>query len=203
MKYLRASGKRHRLVLDRVVSYPACSQHLDRLGQLASRRDTRTKEQIATWFMRVMIGIMFYQGSIWKVPFPVNGSFEASVRSIAENAAFAFHREIAKNLFIPLLPVLDPVTYFTELFLAISFIVGFLVRPMSVVGMLFVAQLWLGLYHQSEEWPWLYVFLIFVQGFFFVTSGGKSLGLDGLIARSETGRFMGTGFLARLYRAIA
>jgi uncharacterized membrane protein YphA (DoxX/SURF4 family) len=163
----------------------------------------RTSGHIATWFMRVMIGIMFYQGSIWKLPFPVNGGFAASVRSIAENAAFEFHREIAKNVFIPLLPVLDPVTYFTELFLAISFILGFLVRSMAVVGMLFVAQLWLGLYRQPEEWPWLYVFLIFVQGFFFVTDAGKTLGLDGLIARSEAGPFKGSGVLARLYRAIA
>jgi len=34
---------------------------------------------------------------------------------------------------------------------------------------------------------WLYVFPIFVQGFFFVTSASKSLGLDGLIARSKAG----------------
>jgi len=33
----------------------------------------RTKEHLATWLMRVMIGVMFYQGSIWKLPFPVAG----------------------------------------------------------------------------------------------------------------------------------
>ena len=53
--------------------------------------------------------------------------------------------------------------------LAVTFILGFLARPMGVVGMLFAAHLWLGLYRQPEEWPWLYVFLIFVQGFFVVT----------------------------------
>jgi len=163
----------------------------------------RTKEHLATWFMRVMIGAMFYQGSIWKLPFPVAGGFEAALSPIAEHAAFDFHRWIATNIFLPMLPVLDPLVYFTELFLAISFILGFLVRPMSAVGMLFVAQLWLGLYRQPEEWPWLYVFLIFVQGFFFVTSAGKSLGLDGLQARSKTGPFAGTGLVARLYRALA
>ena len=26
----------------------------------------RTNGHLATWFMRVMIGVMFYQGSIWK-----------------------------------------------------------------------------------------------------------------------------------------
>jgi len=163
----------------------------------------RTIGHLATWFMRVMIGIMFYQGSIWKLPFPVNGGFEASLRSIAEYAAFDFHRWIATNVFIPLLPVIDPVTYFIELSFAVAFMLGFLVRPVAVFGMLFVAQLWLGLYRQPEEWPWLYVFLIFVQGFFVVTDAGKSLGLDGLIAQSKAGPFAGNGALARAYRRLA
>ena len=38
-------------------------------------------------------------------------------------------------------------------------------------------------HRQPEEWTWLNVFPIFVQGFFFVTSTCKSLGLDGLLAR--------------------
>ena len=169
------------------------------------RRDPaqRTKEHVATWFMRVMIGVMFYQGSIWKLPFPVAGGFEAATRPIAEYAAFEFHRWIAKNVFLQILPVLDPLTYLTELSLAVCFILGFLVRPMAVVGMVFVTQLWLGLYRQPEEWPWLYVFLIFVQGFFFVTSAGRSLGLDGLIARTQGGPFSGDGFFARAYRKLA
>ena len=81
-----------------------------------------------------------------------------------------------------------------------TFILGFLARPMGVVGMLFAAHLWLGLYRQPEEWPWLYVFLIFVQGFFVVTNAGKSLGLDAVIARKPFGPFAGNRLLARVYR---
>jgi hypothetical protein len=55
--------------------------------------------------------------------------------------------------------------------------------------MLFVTHLWLGLYRQPEEWPWLYVFLIFVQGFFIVINAGKSLGLDAVITRKPFGWF--------------
>jgi hypothetical protein len=163
----------------------------------------RTKEHVATWFMRVMIGIMFYQGTIWKLPFPVNGGFAAATRSIADYAAFDLHKWIATHIFVPMLPVLDPLTYFTELTFAISFMLGFLVRPVAAIGILFVAQLWLGLYREAEEWPWLYVFLMFTQGFFLVTNAGRSLGLDGLIARSRTGPFAGIGIVARIYRAIA
>ena len=50
----------------------------------------RTNGHLATWFMRVMIGVMFYQGSIWKLPFPVAGGFAAALRPIAEYAASVF-----------------------------------------------------------------------------------------------------------------
>jgi hypothetical protein len=86
-----------------------------------------------------------------------------------------------------ILPVLGPLVYLTELSLAVSYILGIFVRPLGVIGMLFAAHLWLGLYRQAEEWPWLYVFLIFVQGFFVVTNAGKSLGLDALIVRKPSG----------------
>jgi len=163
----------------------------------------RTKAHLSTWFMRVMIGAMWFQGSIWKLPLPVSGGFRAALTPIGEYAAFDFHKWIAKNVFIPWLHVLDPIVYLTELSLAIAFILGFLVRPLGVIGMLFVTQLWLGLYLQAEEWPWLYVFLIFVQWFFVVNNAGKSLGLDALIARKPFGLFSGGGVLAQVYRKIA
>ena len=133
----------------------------------------RTMGHLATWFMRVMIGTMWYQGSIWKLPLPVAGEFRAAITPIGEYAAFDFYRWIAKNILMQILPVLGPLVFLTELLLAVSFILGFLVRPLGVIGMLYTALLWLGLYRQPEEWPWLYVFLIFVQGFFVVTNAGK------------------------------
>ena len=163
----------------------------------------RTREHLATWFMRVMIGAMWFQGSLWKLPLPVSGGFEGWTKAIGTNAAFAFHRWIGENVFVPLLPVINPLVFLTELSLAIAFILGFLVRPMGVIGMLFVTHLWLGLYLHPAEWPWLYIFLIFVQGFFVLSSAGRSLGLDALIARSPFGPFAGDGGLARLYRRMA
>lgn len=163
----------------------------------------RTTQHLATWFMRVMIGAMWYQGSIWKLPLPVSGGFRGAVNPIGEYAAFEFHRWIAKNVFIPLLPLINPMVYFTELLLAVAFILGFLVRPMGMIGLLFVIQLWLGLYRQAEEWPWLYVFLMFVQALFVVNNAGKSLGLDAMIARRPFGPFAKDGLLAKAYRKLA
>jgi hypothetical protein len=80
---------------------------------------------------------------------------------------------------------------------------GILVRPLAVLGMLFVVHLWLGLYHHPQEWPWLYVFLIFVQGFFLINGAGRSLGLDAIMGRRPIGPLAGDGVVARLYRRFA
>ena len=122
---------------------------------------------------------------------------------MGDAAAFGFHRWIAQNVFIPLLPLIDPLVFLTELSLAISFILGFLVRPMGAIGMLYVAHLWLGLYLNPSEWPWLYIFLIFVQAFFVLDNAGTSLGLDAMLARAPFAPFVGDGALARFYRKIA
>jgi uncharacterized membrane protein YphA (DoxX/SURF4 family) len=163
----------------------------------------RTPQHLATWFMRFMIGAMWFQGSLWKLPLPVAGGFAGWTQSLADNAAFEFHRWIARTIFVPLLPIINPLVYLTELSLAVAFILGFLVRPMSIIGMLFVAQLWLGLYLHPGEWPWTYIFLIFVQGFFLLNNAGKSLGLDAQLSRAPFRPLAGNSLLARIYRRLA
>ena len=64
----------------------------------------RTMEHLATWFMRVMIGTMWYQGSIWKLPLPVAGGFRASIAPMSQYAAFDFFKWIVNNIFLHILP---------------------------------------------------------------------------------------------------
>jgi hypothetical protein len=163
----------------------------------------RTRAHLATWFMRVMIGCMWFQGSLWKLPLPVSGGLKYWMEEMTRYAAFDFHKWIVTNVFIPLLALIDPLVYLTELSLAVAFMLGFMVRPLAVIGMLFVAHLWLGLYQHPNEWPWQYMFLLFVQGFFLLDNAGKSLGLDALLARRPVGPFAGDGVVARLYRKLA
>jgi uncharacterized membrane protein YphA (DoxX/SURF4 family) len=163
----------------------------------------RTPQHLITWIMRAMIGCMWYQGSLWKLPLPVSGGLQYWTEEMSRYAAFGWHRELVTSVYLPLLKFINPLVYLTEFSLAVAFLLGILVRPFAVVGMLFVVHLWLGLYHHPQEWPWLYVFLIFVQGFFFINHAGRSLGLDALLARRPVGPFAGEGLVARLYRRVA
>lgn len=163
----------------------------------------RTVEHVGTWIMRTLIGCMWFQGSLWKLPLPISGGLDGWTRQLAEHAAFGLHSWIATNIFIPGLALINPLVYLTELGLGISFILGLFVRPFAILGMLFTLHLWLGLYKHPGEWPWLYIFLVFVQGLFFLHSAGKSLGLDAMLARKPWGPFAGDGVVARTYRRFA
>ncbi|MSP66756.1 MAG: DoxX family protein [Alphaproteobacteria bacterium] len=162
----------------------------------------RTPAHLATWFMRAMIGCMWFQGSIWKLPLPVPGGFKGWTTEMVQNAAFPIHGALVEAVYLPLLHIIDPIVYLTELSMATALLLGFMVRPLSVVGMLFVVHLWLGLYKHPAEWPWLYIFLIFVLGFFVINNAGRSLGADAWLARRPWGPFKGDGLIARIYRRV-
>jgi len=161
----------------------------------------RTYEHLARLFMRVMIGCMWFQGSLWKLPLPVSGGLKFWTEEEGRYAAFEAHKWFATHVMVPGLPVLNSAVYLTELSLAVSFMLGLFVRPMAIVGILFTLQLWLGLYQHPNEWPWEYIFLCFTMGFFFIDRAGMSLGLDALLAkRAPT---VNDGPLLRLYRRFA
>jgi uncharacterized membrane protein YphA (DoxX/SURF4 family) len=163
----------------------------------------RTSTHLATWAMRTLIGCMWFQGSLWKLPLPVSSGLKFWTSEMAKHAAFDVHKALVSNIILPALPVLNTLVYLLELGLAASFILGFLVRPFAALGMLFVVQLWFGLYQHPGEWPWTYIFLIFTQGMFLLHHAGRSLGLDATIARAPSGIFAGDHPVAQLYRKAA
>ena len=146
------------------------------------RRDPaqRTPAALWTWLFRVLIGSMWFQGAIWKLPLPVSGGLQYWTEQMAEHAAFPFQADLVRNLILPHMAVFDPLVLLVELGLAASFIVGIFVRPVAVLGILYVLGLWIGLYRHPGEWPWTYVFIAIVQGQFAVCDAGRSLGVDAL-----------------------
>ena len=154
------------------------------------RRDPsqRTAAHLWTWLFRVLMGAMWFQGSLWKLPLPVSDGFTYWTGQIAESAAFAFHRDFARDVLLPNLHLLQPVVFLAEMSFAVSIILGFAVRLFSLLSIVFVLQLWLGLYHHPHEWPWLFMFMVFTLGLFAVHGAGRSLGLDALLRREGAGR---------------
>ena len=146
----------------------------------------RTGTHLATWFMRVLVGCMWFQGMLWKLPFSADNGLHYWMEQMAQRAAFAWHRDLVTNVLLPWFGLLNPLVFLAELTFATCLILGFSVRLVSVLALLFTLNLWLGIYNQNvgpAEWPWSYVFLMMLNGFFALHAAGRSLGLDALLRR--------------------
>jgi uncharacterized membrane protein YphA (DoxX/SURF4 family) len=143
----------------------------------------RTAAHVWTWIARTMMGAMWFQGALWKLPLPESPGFLFWTTQISEHAAFGLHRLIAKEVMLPLLPLFQSVAFVSEMGFAICLMLGFGVRAASLLAIGFVLQLWLGLYHVDYEWPWLFWFMVFTLGWFIVHRAGRSLGLDAILLR--------------------
>lgn len=146
----------------------------------------RTAGHLWTWLFRVLIGSMWFQASLWKLPLPVSEGLTYWTQQLGEHAAFEIHKQIVKDIFIPNLAVLNPLVYLAELFFSVSLMLGFMVRISSVLAILFTLHIWLGLYLHPHEWPWLYIFLVMVHGQFAISGAGRSLGLDARMYRDTS-----------------
>ena len=155
----------------------------------------RTARHLYLWVARSLVGAMWFQGSIWKLPLPVSGGFRYWMEQMTQNAAFPAMANFYKDVLIPNIAYMNAIAYTAELSFAVAFMLGFAVRLAGVAGMAFAANIWLGLYHNGSEWPWQYMFLILLLGFLAADAAGRSLGLDALLRRSPTVIWSGRSLL--------
>src|SRR5215470_1687299 len=80
----------------------------------------RTGVHLITWSIRVLVGCMWFQGCLWKLPLPISEAFQYWTGEMEENAAFEFHRWLVENVYLPNLNIIDPLVFLTEISFAIS-----------------------------------------------------------------------------------
>jgi uncharacterized membrane protein YphA (DoxX/SURF4 family) len=158
----------------------------------------RTLRDLGTWAARVAIGAMWFEGSLWKLPIP-SGGFKYWLEQEAQHAAFGFHKALVTDLLLPNFTVVNTIAFLCEIGMASAFILGFGVRAFALLGMVFAAQLYFGLYTHPGEWPWEFVFIVVICWLFFINAAGRSLGLDAILRRIPAIQD-GGGPIARLYR---
>jgi uncharacterized membrane protein YphA (DoxX/SURF4 family) len=162
--------------------------------------EQRTGRHVGTWLVRVLIGCMWFESMIWKLPLPVSGGLQYWTEQETTRAAFEFHREFIKNFVLPNMTFFGPIVFLAELTFAVSMILGVAVRAVGIVAMLFVLQLWLGIYRPGDpaEWPWAYIFLVMLMFIFALYAAGRSLGLDAWLRRRVPAVRDGKGFWGRI-----
>jgi hypothetical protein len=164
----------------------------------------RSGVHASTWFVRVLVGCMWFQAMIWKLPLPASPGLQYWTEQMAKRAAYAFHRELVTSFYLPNLKYLGPIIFLAEFTFAVSLVLGLGVRLVSSLSVIFVLHLWLGIYQSGEpaEWPWSYIFLATVMFLFALQAAGRSLGLDGLLRRHVPAVYEGKGLLGGLAKAV-
>jgi uncharacterized membrane protein YphA (DoxX/SURF4 family) len=160
----------------------------------------RTASHLGTWFVRVLVGSMWFQGMLWKLPLPVSGGLQYWTEQMGNRAAFEIHRRLVTEVYLPYLHLFNPIIFLAEFTFAVSLILGLGVRLASTLAIVFVLHLWLGIYRPGNpaEWPWSYIFLAIVMFMFALHAAGRSLGLDAWLRRHIAAVREGSGFFGKL-----
>jgi uncharacterized membrane protein YphA (DoxX/SURF4 family) len=147
----------------------------------AASKEQRTIDHLVRYFVRGVVGLMWWQQSLWKVP-PDFDSLRHWVDEMIKNAAFPIQAQLLQNVVLPNFTAFGYLIYSLEVTIGISLIIGLFVRATSAIGALMILNIYLGLYRSDSEWPWTYAFLVLLMIIIAVERYGRSLGADALIA---------------------
>jgi hypothetical protein len=158
--------------------------------------EQRTIEHVGDWVFRLLIGCMWWQQTLWKLPpfytdHPEQPFGETGLAYwmtvMGRSAAIPLQGDFVNNIVLPHFYLFAPIVYALEVLTAVSLILGIFVRFWGIIGALQILNLWLGLYNAEGEWPWTYFFLLVVQLIFALHHFGRSLGLDALLVERWKG----------------
>jgi uncharacterized membrane protein YphA (DoxX/SURF4 family) len=152
---------------------------------LVWRRDPaqRSIEHIGRCLLRVIVGTMWWQQSLWKVPPHYDWGLIHWMQEMVEHGSIQVQSDLVRDLVLPNIRIFGPLVYAIEVAIAVSLILGLATRLGALLGGLMAINLWLGLYNAPGEWPWTYMFLVVLQLIYLIDPPGRSLGFDALAWR--------------------
>ncbi len=142
----------------------------------------RTAGQVGIWLLRLVIGAMWWQQSLWKIP-PNYDGLSYWMQQMVDHAAIELQGTLVAQVVLPHIALFGPVVYLIEVSIGLSLMLGLFSRIGALLGALMAINLWLGLYSAPNEWPWTYFFLVVIQILFVIDPPGRRLGADVLVAR--------------------
>ncbi|MDE2582316.1 MAG: DoxX family membrane protein [Rhodospirillales bacterium] len=144
----------------------------------------RSLHDAAIWLLRVLVGIMWWQQSLWKIP-PDEGGLIYWMKQEVAHAAVALQAAFVARIVLPHIAVFGPAVYAIEVGIGASLMLGLFTRGFAVLGLAMAVNLWLGLYSAPGEWPWTYMFLVVLMALFALDPPGRCLGLDAAWRRRQ------------------
>jgi uncharacterized membrane protein YphA (DoxX/SURF4 family) len=144
----------------------------------------RSPRHLGIWLIRFVVGVMWWQQSLWKIP-PGHDGLRFWMQQMAEHASIELQGRLVQDLVLPNIQIFGPLVYGIEVVIGVSLMLGLLTRIGAFLGLLMALNLWLGLYSAPNEWPWTYAFIVILQFWFLIDPPGRSFGIDVLLRRSR------------------
>jgi uncharacterized membrane protein YphA (DoxX/SURF4 family) len=164
-------------------------------------QNQRSVMHVWNWLVRLIIGAMWWEQSLWKLP-PSYSGLHYWVEEMGKWASIGLQRQFVKDVVLPHFFFFAPQVYFGEVFIAVTLMLGLFSRLGAFLGALMAINLWLGLYRSPAEWPWTYFFLVIVQIMFVIQRPGRSLGLDAVLLQGQKDAG-GRGLWGRLFNILS
>lgn len=142
----------------------------------------RSLRHLGIWLIRFVMGAMWWQQSLWKIP-PNFDGLRFWMQQMAEHASIPLQGQLVRDVVLPNIQIFGSLVYGTEVFIGLSLMLGISARLGALLGLLMALNLWLGLYSAPNEWPWTYAFIVILQLWFLIDPPGRSLGADALLRR--------------------
>ena len=148
-----------------------------------SEPSQRSMRDVGRCLLRVIVGTMWWQQSLWKVPPHYDWGLIHWMQEMVEHGSIKLQSDLVRDIVLPNIGIFGPLVYAIEVVIAASLIVGLFTRLGALLGALMAINLWLGLYNAPGEWPWTYMFLVVIQVIYLIDPPGRSLGFDALLWR--------------------
>ncbi|MDB5403482.1 MAG: hypothetical protein JWQ55_5500 [Rhodopila sp.] len=146
----------------------------------------RSARNVGIWLLRLIMGTMWWQQSLWKIP-PNYDGLVFWMKQIVAHASIPLQAAMVDRLVLPNISVFGPLLYLLEVLIGVSLMLGIFTRVFAGLGLLLALNLWVGLYSAPNEWPWTYGYLIVIQALFVIDPPGRCLGLEKPVAASGRG----------------
>ena len=158
--------------------------------------EQRTGYHVWTWFARTVMGAMWWQQVIWKVP-PDYGGLHFWTSEMVKYASTDLQRAFVSSVVLGHFSFFAPQVFLVEAVISATLLLGAWSRLGALLGAAMALNLSQGLYRSPGEWPWQYIFLIIVMVDYLLRPPGRSLGLDTLLSKRDKGD---QGLVSRLLR---
>ncbi|MFB3817383.1 MAG: TQO small subunit DoxD [Candidatus Methylomirabilales bacterium] len=143
---------------------------------------------LALALFRMGFGILYLHMAWQKAPWIVTdghrfGWLYGYIEKEIAHPTFGWYAAFLKGVVLPNFTLFGYMSFFTELVLGASLLLGLFTVLGGLGGALWMVNIMLGSYSIPGEWPWLWFLLIAPQLVFAHAHAGRVLGIDALLHR--------------------